>query len=133
MHASASQGKRIALWAGPMAAFGLIFLYHPDIEHPEIGYTLALAAWMAIWWITEAVPLAITSLLPVAFFPLLGIMDGQTVSAAYFNQYTQHHRHRKIETPFGIYAGHGIAEHVDVEYGHGHDDSPDPDFRSDRD
>lgn len=85
MHASAPQGKRIAIWAGPLAAFGLIFLYHPDIEHPEIGYTLAIAAWMAIWWITEAVPLAITSLLPVVLFPLLGIMDGQTVSAAYFN------------------------------------------------
>ncbi|MCX6224301.1 MAG: SLC13 family permease, partial [Bacteroidia bacterium] len=77
--------KRVALWAGPVAAFALVSLYHPDIKHPEIGYTLAIAAWMAIWWITEAVPLAITSLLPVAMFPMLGIMDGQTVSAAYFN------------------------------------------------
>jgi len=77
--------KSIALWAGPMVSLGIIFLYHPDILHPEIGYTLAIAAWMAIWWISEAVPLAITSLLPVALFPLLGVMDGQTVSSAYFN------------------------------------------------
>ncbi len=40
---------------------------------------------MAIWWITEIVPLAVTSLLPVALFPLLGIMDGKDVSATYFN------------------------------------------------
>jgi len=85
MGATSSSVKRIALWAGPMVAFALIFFYHPDIKHPEIGYTLAIAAWMAIWWISEAVPLAITSLLPVALFPLLSIMDGQTVSAAYFN------------------------------------------------
>lgn len=78
-------GKSIALWAGPLVSLGIIFLYHPDILHPEIGYTLAIAAWMAIWWISEAVPLAITSLLPVALFPLLGVMDGQTVSSAYFN------------------------------------------------
>ena len=75
----------MALWAGPVVAFVLIFFYHPDIAHPEIGYTLAIAAWMAIWWITEPVPLAITSLLPVVLFPLLSIMDGQTVSSAYFN------------------------------------------------
>lgn len=80
-----SGNKNIVLLAGPLVAFMLIFLYHPDIKHPEIGYTLGIAAWMAIWWITEAVPLAITSLLPVALFPLLGVMDGQTVSAAYFN------------------------------------------------
>ncbi len=85
MEISISGGKKIALWVGPLTAFAIIFFYHPDIEHPEIGFTLAIAAWMAIWWITEAVPLAITSLLPVALFPLLGIMDGQTVSSAYFN------------------------------------------------
>ncbi len=40
---------------------------------------------MAVWWITETVPLAVTSLLPVALFPLLGIMNGQEVSSSYFN------------------------------------------------
>ena len=77
--------KGLALSAGPAVAFLLMFFYHPDPAHPEIGYTMAIAAWMAIWWITEPVHLAITSLLPVALFPLLGIMDGQSVSASYFN------------------------------------------------
>jgi sodium-dependent dicarboxylate transporter 2/3/5 len=80
-----SGGNKIAILAGPLAAVAIMLFYHPDPAHPEIGYTLAIAAWMAIWWISEAVALAITSLLPVALFPLLGIMDGQTVSAAYFN------------------------------------------------
>lgn len=77
--------KNLALGAGPLAAFLIIFLYHPEPAHPQVGYTMAVAAWMAIWWISEAVPLAITSLLPVVLFPFFGVMDGQTVSAAYFN------------------------------------------------
>ncbi len=85
MEAPSSGGNKIAMIAGPLAALAIILFYHPDPSHPEIGYTLAVATWMAIWWISEAVALAITSLLPVALFPLLGIMDGQTVSAAYFN------------------------------------------------
>ncbi len=40
---------------------------------------------MAIWWITEAVPLYLTALIPVVLFPALGITDGKTVSAQYFN------------------------------------------------
>ncbi len=50
-----------------------------------IGKTLAVALIMAVWWITEIVPLAVTSLLPVVLFPLLGIMDGGKVSSNYFN------------------------------------------------
>ena len=45
----------------------------------------AVAIWMAIWWITEAVPLAVTALLPVVVFPLLHIMPGKKVAPLYFN------------------------------------------------
>ena len=56
-----------------------------DPENPKITYTFCIALLMAVWWITEAVPLAITSLLPVALFPLFGVLDNKTVSSAYFN------------------------------------------------
>ena len=52
---------------------------------PEVTNTLAVAVWMAIWWMSEVVPLAVTSLLPIVLFPLLGIMDGKAVSSTYFN------------------------------------------------
>lgn len=42
--------------------------------------------WMAVWWITEAVPLAITSLLPVFLFPILGIMSTSDVAPVYMNE-----------------------------------------------
>jgi len=47
--------------------------------------TAAVALLMAIWWITEAIPIPATALLPVVLFPLLGIMKGKVVAPIYFN------------------------------------------------
>jgi len=68
-------------------AISLILILFFDLEpgNKMVTATLAVAFLMAVWWVTEAVPLAVTSLLPVALFPLLGIMDGKSVSASYFN------------------------------------------------
>lgn len=64
--------------------FVLLFL---DLEpgKPAVTATLAVALLMAIWWVTEVIPLAVTSLIPVVLFPLLGIMNGKAVSSTYFN------------------------------------------------
>ncbi len=77
--------ERWGLWLGPI--FGLGFTVFGDLEpgHPEVTYTAGVACWMAIWWMTEAVPLAATALLPVVLFPLLGIMSGKEVAPLYFN------------------------------------------------
>lgn len=47
------------------------------------GYIVLL---MAVFWMTEAVPLAITSLLPVALFPLLGVLSTEDVCIAYLKE-----------------------------------------------
>jgi sodium-dependent dicarboxylate transporter 2/3/5 len=52
---------------------------------PAGRVTTAVAAWMAVWWLTEAVPLAATALLPVLLFPLLGIADIRAATAPYAN------------------------------------------------
>ena len=71
---------------GGLGLFAAVVLFgNLDPDHPEITYTLATAILMAVWWITEVVPLAITSLLPVVLFPLFGVMNGKDVSATYFN------------------------------------------------
>ncbi len=71
---------------GGLGMFAAVVLFgNLDPDHPEITYTLATALLMAVWWITEVVPLAVTSLLPVVLFPLLGVMNGKDVSATYFN------------------------------------------------
>jgi sodium-dependent dicarboxylate transporter 2/3/5 len=47
----------------------------------------AVALLMAIWWITEVVPIYITALLPLALFPLLGILEAGETSENYGNKY----------------------------------------------
>ena len=42
--------------------------------------------WIAIWWINEAVPIPVTSLLPLVLFPLTGGLDLSSTSSAYGNK-----------------------------------------------
>jgi solute carrier family 13 (sodium-dependent dicarboxylate transporter), member 2/3/5 len=44
---------------------------------------IALAVWVAVWWITEAIPMAVTALLPVIVFPLLGVASFRSSAQAY--------------------------------------------------
>jgi sodium-dependent dicarboxylate transporter 2/3/5 len=53
--------------------------------HGPAKRALAATILIAVWWITEPIPFAATSLLPVALFPLLGVMSAQQVSASYTN------------------------------------------------
>ena len=56
-----------------------------DPANPMVTRAAAVALLMAVWWITEAIPIPATALLPVALFPLLGIMKGKAVAPIYFN------------------------------------------------
>jgi sodium-dependent dicarboxylate transporter 2/3/5 len=69
----------------PLSFLYIIFFVELEPGRPEVTYTLAVALLMAVWWITEIIPLAVTSLAPVVLFPLLGIMDGKDVASTYFN------------------------------------------------
>ena len=73
--------QRPAFFLGA-AAFLVIWLF-TDLEpgKPEVSATLAVASLMAIWWVSETVPLAITALVPIVLFPALGILDGKAVAA----------------------------------------------------
>ena len=80
------ENKQLAGFITGLAAFLFILLFLDlDPEHPEVTRTAAVAALMAVWWITEAIPIPATALLPVALFPLLGVVSGKTVAGAYFN------------------------------------------------
>lgn len=77
--------QTIGLIAGPVIACTILFFFELNPENPIVSRTAAVAVIMAIWWVTEAIPIPATALLPVALFPLLGIMKGTTVAATYFN------------------------------------------------
>jgi len=74
----------IAYIITPIIAILIIALQPLNTDVPANNMA-AVALIMAIWWITEVVPLAVTALLPVVFFPLLGIMDGKHTSSTYYN------------------------------------------------
>ncbi len=63
----------------------LLLFFHPNPEQPAIGPMAAIATLMAVWWITEAAPLAATSLLPFVLFPLLGITSSKDIAPYYIN------------------------------------------------
>ncbi|NPA42422.1 MAG: SLC13/DASS family transporter [Chlorobi bacterium] len=78
--------RRLLFLSAPVAAS--VFFIFPEIldpRHPQVAYTAGIAVWMALWWMTEVVPLAVTALLPVALFPFFGIMSGKAVAETYFN------------------------------------------------
>jgi len=77
--------KQIMLIAAPLISLLIILFADLDPENSKVTTMFAIAFLMSAWWISEAVPLAITALIPVALFPLLGLVDGKTVSALYFN------------------------------------------------
>lgn len=77
--------KYVVFLLAPVLFFFLVFFVELDKDRPAITYTLAVALLMALWWVTEVVPLAVTSLLPFVLFPLLGVMNGKVVASNYFN------------------------------------------------
>ncbi len=78
-------GKLKSLFLGILVFAGILLFADLEPGKPEITRTFAIAMLMAIWWVTEALPLSVTALVPIAAFPLLGVIDGRTVSEAYFN------------------------------------------------
>lgn len=77
--------KVIGFLAGPLVFFLLINLISADFISPSAGKVLALAAWIIVWWMTEAVPIAITALLPLVLFPFMGVMKMSEAAAPYAN------------------------------------------------
>ena len=66
-------------------AFVVLMVFPIDPGNEPASRLAAVATLMAIWWITEAIPLFATALLPLVFFPLLGIMPGKEIAPSYIN------------------------------------------------
>jgi len=75
--------KKLGLISGPLLFF--IFTNLPNFipENEGANSVIAVALWMVIWWITEAVSISVTALLPLVLFPLMDIMPITDVGANY--------------------------------------------------
>lgn len=84
--------RALMLWAAPTIAGALILaakLGTPPVLGlaPNALIVLALAIWMAIWWISEVIPIGATALLPMVVLPLLGVTPMKAVVTPYMNPF----------------------------------------------
>ncbi|MEW5993564.1 MAG: SLC13 family permease [Candidatus Zixiibacteriota bacterium] len=77
--------KSVGLIGGIAAALAVLLFADLEPGNTAVTRTAAVAVLMAVWWVTEAIPIPATALLPVVLFPLLGIMKGKSVAPIYFN------------------------------------------------
>ena len=74
--------QQVGLVLGP-ALFTVVLLASPFTIPPSANAALATTLWIAAWWITEAIPIPATSLLPIVLFPLTGVVDTAGATAPY--------------------------------------------------
>ena len=77
--------KKSGLIIGIIAAGFILLFTELDTSNPQITRMAAIAVLMAVWWITEAIPLAATSLIPLILFPVFGILKSDEIASSYIN------------------------------------------------
>jgi sodium-dependent dicarboxylate transporter 2/3/5 len=88
---STTGAARIGFWVGLVVGVGLV-LFAPYLPRPE-GLSIpalrlvGVTAVVSIWWVTEALPLGATALIPAAIFPFLDIASAKSVSEAYMSPF----------------------------------------------
>lgn len=70
----------------------LIFIIFQNLTPPsgmsEAAFTvLSVTIWMALWWVTEVIPIAATALIPIILFPVTNALDINATTASYGHKY----------------------------------------------
>ena len=78
--------QKVGLFLGPLLALLMMLSGAPEGLSESGWNTASIGVLMAVWWATEAVPIAVTALLPLVCFPLLGIATIQNTAAPYANK-----------------------------------------------
>ena len=88
---SGNSVTRIARKYGPAMIFFIAFIFGLVLCCVEVGgsveisQTLGIAIWIAGLWLTELVPLVVTSFMPLFLFPMFGILSSSQIASAYIN------------------------------------------------
>ena len=78
--------QRVGLLLGGGLFLLIMLLPPPATLSPEGWRTAAVATLMAVWWMTEAISIYATALLPLVLFPVLGVLDMNDTAAPYANE-----------------------------------------------
>ncbi|SVA89546.1 uncharacterized protein METZ01_LOCUS142400, partial [marine metagenome] len=84
MASAKNTSQKVGLALGVFLFLAVSFM-DLDPGNPVVTRMAAVAILMATWWITEAIPLFATALLPLVLFPLLGIEQSSVTAPIYFN------------------------------------------------
>ena len=77
--------ERWGTWIGPACFLLFVLVPHPEGLTPAAWHTAGIGIWMAAWWMSEAVPIPITSLLPILLFPIMDIAPIKAAAEPYAN------------------------------------------------
>jgi sodium-dependent dicarboxylate transporter 2/3/5 len=80
-----SRRQKVGLVLGPLLFAAIMLVPTPEGLSPGGQAVGATTAWIAAWWIGEAIPIPATSLLPIVLFPLTGALDVDATTAPYAN------------------------------------------------
>jgi len=80
-----SMRSRLGLFLGPVLFILVLVLPGAEGLSPDAQRVAAVATLMAVWWMTEALPLPATALLPIVLFPALGVLPAGRATAPYAN------------------------------------------------
>ncbi|MBD8034259.1 MULTISPECIES: SLC13 family permease [Solibacillus] len=80
---SYTTAQTVGLILGPVFFILTLMFFNPEGLTPEAKGILASTIWIATWWITEAIPIPATSLLPLVLFPLTNSLDIKVTSSSY--------------------------------------------------
>lgn len=78
--------QRVGFFAGAIVFLSMIFMPAPSGLETPGWRCAAVAVLMAIWWMTEALPISVTALLPLVLFPALGVLSAQEAASPFANE-----------------------------------------------
>jgi sodium-dependent dicarboxylate transporter 2/3/5 len=79
--------KWLSVILGPLVFVLLEIIGKPESMPESAFHLLAITFWIAIWWVTEAIPIAVTALLPIILFPIFDVMDLSSTTASFGHKY----------------------------------------------
>ena len=79
--------EKIGLLLGPFLFVLFFFIIKAESMSDEARGILAASLWIATWWMTEALPIAVTALLPIILFPITGGLGLTETSSSYGHKY----------------------------------------------
>ena len=77
--------RKFGMGLGPTLFFLVLFMPTPEGMSDSAKAVLAIAVWMIVWWITEAIPVYATALLPMGLIPVLGVLPVKQVASEYMH------------------------------------------------